>query len=128
MGPTPVKSLRASAVVLHRTTEQDSAWVRQVEAVKERLRQQQEAAQTASSALAAAGSDPTAEGSEPAEVVALSTGEAEPWPLPTVEAAVKATTAKASVRDAERAGVDVAMEEVPPVAGQEAVQARGPWP
>jgi hypothetical protein len=48
--------------------------------------------------------------------------------LLTAEAAVEAATAEASIRDAERAGADVAMEEVPPAAGQEAVQARGPQP
>jgi hypothetical protein len=37
MGLTPVKSLRASAVVLNWTAEQDAAWVRQVEAAKGRL-------------------------------------------------------------------------------------------
>jgi hypothetical protein len=37
MGPTPVKSLWASAIVLKRTSEQDAAWVRQVEAAKGRL-------------------------------------------------------------------------------------------
>jgi hypothetical protein len=59
-------------------------------------------------------------------VVAPSTGEAEPRPSSTVEAAVEATTAEASVHDAERADADVAMEEVPPMTGQEAAQAGEP--
>jgi hypothetical protein len=57
------------------------------------------------------------------EVVAPSTGEAELRPSSTAEAAVEATTAEASVRDAEWADADVAMEEVPPAVGQEAAQA-----
>jgi hypothetical protein len=45
-----------------------------------------------------------------------------------VEAAVKAITAEASVRDAERADADVTMEGVPPAAGHEVTQAREPQP
>jgi hypothetical protein len=62
------------------------------------------------------------------EVVAPSTGEAEPRSSLTAEAAVEAATAEASVRDAERADADVVMEEVPPAAGQEATQAGEPQP
>jgi hypothetical protein len=40
MGPTPVKSLRASAVVINRTAAQDAGWLQRVKAAKERLRQQ----------------------------------------------------------------------------------------
>jgi hypothetical protein len=71
-------------------------------------------------ASGAAGSDPTTQGPGPAEVVAPSTGKAEPRPSSTIDATVEATTAEASARDAERADTDVAMEEVPPAAGQEA--------
>jgi hypothetical protein len=46
----------------------------------------------------------------------------------TTEATVEATMAKSSIRDAERADADVVMEEVPPVAGQEAAQAGEPQP
>jgi hypothetical protein len=44
LGPTPAKSLRASAVVINRTAAQDADWVQRLEAAKERLRQQQAAA------------------------------------------------------------------------------------
>jgi hypothetical protein len=90
MGPTPVKSLRASAVVLNRTAEQDAAWVRQVEAVKGRLRQRQGAAD----ATVVAGPDPAIEGSKPAEVVALGAVEAGPRSSATAEAAIKVVRAR----------------------------------
>jgi hypothetical protein len=75
-----------------------------------------------------AGSDPAAQGSGLAEVVAPSTGAAEPRSSSTAEAAVEATTAEASVRDTERADADVVMEEVPPAAGREAAQVGEPQP
>jgi hypothetical protein len=59
MGPTPVKSLRASAVVINQTAAQDAGWLQRVEAVKEQLWQQQGAAQATVGASGAAGSDPT---------------------------------------------------------------------
>jgi hypothetical protein len=62
MGPTPVKSLWASAVIINRTAAQDVGWVQRVEATKERLRQQQGAAQAMVGASGAVGSDPTVQG------------------------------------------------------------------
>jgi hypothetical protein len=119
-----MKSLWASAVVLNRTTEQDAAWVRQVEAAKGRLRQQQGAAD----AMVVAGPDPTMEGSEPAEIVAPGAVEAGPRSSATVKAAVEVATGEAPVRGAEQAGADVTMEEVASVSGQEATLARGSRP
>jgi hypothetical protein len=55
-----MKSLRASVVVINRTATQDAGWVQRVEAVKERLRQQQRAAQATAGASGVAGSGPTA--------------------------------------------------------------------
>jgi hypothetical protein len=124
MGPTPVKSLRASAVVLNWTTEQDVAWVRQVEAVKGRLRRRQGAAD----ATVVAGPDSAVEGSEPAEMVAPGAVEAGPRSSATAEAAVEVVTGEAPVRGAERAGADVTMEEVASASGQEAALARGSRP
>jgi predicted metal-binding transcription factor (methanogenesis marker protein 9) len=122
MGPTPVKSLRASAVVINRTAAQDADWIQRLQAAKERPKQQEAAAQAEAGASAVAGSDPAAQGSGPAEVVVPSMGGAEPGSSSTAEAAVEASMAEASVRDAERADADVVMEEVPPAAGQEAAQ------
>jgi hypothetical protein len=120
MGPTPVKSLRASAVVLKRTPEQDATWVRQVEAAKGRLRQLQGAVD----ATVVAGPDPAVEGSELAEVVAPGAVEAGPRSSVTAEAAVEVVTGEAPIRGAERAGADVTMEEVASASGQEAAVAR----
>jgi hypothetical protein len=121
MGPTPVKSLWASTVVLNRTAEQDAAWVRQVEAAKGRLRQRQGAAD----ATVVASPDPTVEGSEPAETVAPGVVEAGPRSSATAEAAVEVVTGEASVHGAVRVGADVTMEEVTSASGQEAALARG---
>jgi hypothetical protein len=85
-----VKSLRASAVVLKRTPEQDAAWVRQVEAAKGRLRQRQGAVD----ATVVAGPDPAVEGSEPTEMVAPGAIEAGPRSLAMAEAAVEVMTAR----------------------------------
>jgi hypothetical protein len=116
-----VKSLRASASVLNRTAEQDAAWVRQVEAAKGRLRQQQEAS-------AAAGPDAVVERSDPARAVAPGSVEAEPRPLPTAEATVEAETGEAPAGGVERAGADVTMEEVTSAPGQGVAPARGSLP
>jgi len=124
MGPTPVKSLRASAVVLNRTAEQDAAWVRQVEAAKGRLRHQQGSAD----APAVAGPEPAVEGAEPAKAAALDVVEAGPRSSGTAEAAVAVAMSEAPVHDAERAGADVTMEEVASVSGQETVLAKGSQP
>jgi hypothetical protein len=124
MGLTPVKSLRASAIVLNRTAEQDAAWVWQVEAAKGRLRQRQGPAD----ATVVAGLDPTVEGSEPAEIVAPGAVEAGPRSSATAEATVEVTTGEAPIHGAERAGADVTMEEVTSVSGQEAALARGSRP
>jgi hypothetical protein len=113
MGPTPAKSLRASAVVLNRTTEQDAAWVQQIEAAKGRLRQRQGAAD----AMVVAGPDPAVEVSEPAEMVALGAVVAWPRSLVTTEAAVEVMTGEAPIHGAERAGADVTMEEVTSASG-----------
>jgi hypothetical protein len=121
MGLTPVKSLRASVVVLNRTAEQDAAWVRQVEAAKGRLRQRQGPAD----AMVVTGTDPAVEGSEPAKMVVPGAVEAGPRSSATVEAAVEVVTGEALVRGAERAGADVTMEEVTSVSGQEAALASG---
>jgi hypothetical protein len=124
MGPTPVKSLRAGAVVLNRTAEQDAAWVRQVEAAKGRLRQRQGSADAA----AVAGPEPAVEGSEPVKAAALDVVEAGPRSSGTAEAAVAVATGEAPVHDAERAGADVTMEEVASASGQETARARGSRP
>jgi ABC-type branched-subunit amino acid transport system substrate-binding protein len=113
MGLTPLKSLRAHAIVLNRTVEQDAAWVRQVEAAKGRLRQRQEPAD----ATVVTGTDPAMEGSELAEMVAPSAVEAGPRSSATAEAAIEVTTGEAPVRGVERAGADVTMEEVASVSG-----------
>jgi hypothetical protein len=122
MGPTPAKSLRASAVVINRTAAQDATWIERLQATKERLKQQEAMAQAEAGVSAIVGSDRAAQGSGPVEVVAPSTGGAEPGSSSTAKVAVEAATAKASVRDAERTDADVVMEEVLPVAGQEAAQ------
>jgi hypothetical protein len=119
-----MKSLRASAVVLNRTAEQDAAWVRQVEAAKGRLRHQQGSADAA----AVAGPEPAVEGAEPAKAAALDVVEAGPRSSGTAEAAVAVATGEAPVRDAERAGADVTREEVASVSGQETVLAKGSQP
>jgi hypothetical protein len=121
MGLTLVKSLRASAVVLNRTAEQDAAWVRQVEAAKGRLRQWQEPA----NATVVTGTDPAVEGSEPVEMVVPGAVEAGPKSSALAEVAVEVATGEAPVRGAERAGADVTMEEVASVSGQEAALAGG---
>jgi hypothetical protein len=115
MGPTPVKSLRASAAVLNRSAEQDAAWVREVEAAKERRRQQE-----AAGASTVAGPDPAAAGSEPARVVAPGPVEAGPKSLPTAE-----VTAEAA---AEGAAADATAEGAAPGSEREAASARGPQP
>jgi hypothetical protein len=116
MGPTPVKSLRASAVVLNRSAEQDAAWVREVEAAKERRRQQQEAA----GASMVAGPNPAAARSDPARAVAPGPVEAEPRALPSAEATVEVAV--------ERAGADATVEGAAPAPEQEVAPARGPQP
>jgi hypothetical protein len=85
-------------------------------------------AQAEAGVSAVAGSDPAAQGSGPSEVAAPSTGGVEPGSSSTAEAAVEAAMAEASVRDVERANADVVMEDVPPVAGQEAAQPGEPQP
>jgi hypothetical protein len=119
-----MKSLRASAVVLNRTVEQDTAWVREVKAAKGRLRQQQGSADAA----VVAGPDPAVEGSEPAEVAAVDTVETGPRSSAMAEAAVEVATGEAPVHDAERAGANVTMEVVASASGQEAALARGSRP
>jgi hypothetical protein len=39
MGPTPAKSLRASAVIINRTAAHDAAWIERLQAAKERQKQ-----------------------------------------------------------------------------------------
>jgi hypothetical protein len=124
MGLSPVKSLRASAVILNRTAEQDAAWVRQVEAAKGRLRQRQ----GPTDATVVTGTDPAVEGSEPAEMVAPCAVEAGPRSSATAEAAIEVATGEAPVRGVERARADVTIEEVASVSGQEAALARGLLP
>jgi hypothetical protein len=119
-----MKSLRASAVVLNRTTKQDAAWVQQVEAAKGRLRRRQ----GAMDATVAVGPDPTVEGSEPAEMVAPRAVEAGPRSSEMAKAAVEVVTSEAPVRGVERAGADVTMEEVASASGQEAALAWGSRP
>jgi hypothetical protein len=121
MGPTPVKSLRASVVVLNRTTERDAAWVREVEAAKGRLRRRQGAAD----ATVVASPNPAVEGSGPVEMVAPGVVEAGPRSSATAEAAVEVVTGEAPVRGAERAGADMTMEEVASASRQEAALVRG---
>jgi hypothetical protein len=58
MGPTPAKSLRASAVVINRTAAQDADWIQRLQAAKEHLKQQEAAAQVEAGASAVASSDP----------------------------------------------------------------------
>jgi hypothetical protein len=95
-----MKSLRASAVVLNRTAEQDAAWVRQVEAAKGRLRQRQGPAD----ATVVAGPDPAVEGSELAEMVVPGAVEAGPRSSATTEAAVEVMTGEAPVHARETGG------------------------
>jgi hypothetical protein len=128
MGPTPAKSLRASAVVINRTAANDVAWVERLQASKERLKQQEVGTQAEAGVQAVAGSGPAAQGSVPSEVAAPSTGGAEPGSSSTTEATVEATTAEASVRDVGQADADEVMEEVLPAAGQEAAQPGPPRP
>jgi hypothetical protein len=115
MGPTPVKSLRVSAAVLNRSAEQDAAWVREVEAAKERRRQRE-----AAGASTAAGPDPAVAGSEPARTVAPGPVEAEPKALPSAEATVEVT--------AEEAAAEATAGGAVPSPEQEVAPAREPQP
>jgi hypothetical protein len=128
MGTTLAKSLRASAVVINRTVAHDVAWIERLQAAKERLKQQEAMAQAEAGVSVVTGSDPAAQGSGPSEVAAPSTGGAELGSSSTAKATVEAAMAEASIRDAERAGADVVMEEVLPAVGQEAAQPREPQP
>jgi hypothetical protein len=117
-----VKALWSGAAIILRTAADAAAWVTKCQAMTERLRQWEMAAQVGTGALEAAGSDPAAQGSEPLKVVAPSTGGPEPGSTSTAQASVEAAEAEASAHDAGRADVEQEVVEVPPEAGQEAAQ------
>jgi hypothetical protein len=94
-----VKALRSSTAVILQTAADDIAWVERLQAVTERLKQREVAAQAGMGASEAAGSDPAAQGSWLSEAVAPSTGGPEPGSTSTAQASVEATEAEASARD-----------------------------
>jgi hypothetical protein len=109
MGPTPVKSLRASASVLNRSAAQDAAWVREVEAAKERRRQRE-----AAGASTAVGPDPAVAGLEPARTAAPGPVEAEPKALPSAEATVEVATEEAAAEATAEGAAPAPEQEVAP--------------
>jgi hypothetical protein len=88
-----------------RTAADDAAWVAKYQAVAERLRLREAAAQTGASAQEVIGSDPAARGSGPAEAVpgdagleVPGAGGSEPRSTATTQATVEAAEAGTSVR------------------------------
>jgi hypothetical protein len=108
-----------------------AAWVANYQAMVERLKLREAAAQTWAGTLEVTGSDPAVRGSGPAKAVPGDAGLEVPGAggsktrsTPMTQATVEAAEAKTSIRDAGQADAEKLKEvvEAPPEAGQEATQ------
>jgi hypothetical protein len=120
-----------------RTAADDAAWLAKYQAVAERLRLQEVAAQMGASAQEVTGSDLAVRGSGPAEVVPSDdrlevpgTGGSEPGSTTMTQATVEVVEADTFVHDAGRANAEKLKEvvEALPKAGLEAAQPKEPQP